>query len=126
VNVTDQQFTRAPNANSNATAPKFINIGAGGPFAPASDTVAAAAVSSLPTGDSGIASALAAPLTGVAPPAARVERALERLNAYFKHLAVEATPRDVAILEAADQFAHDHGLVKEATYLDDLLSGLGS
>jgi hypothetical protein len=35
VNAGDQQLTRAPNANNNATAPKSILIGPGGPFAPA-------------------------------------------------------------------------------------------
>ena len=51
VNTIDQQFTRNY-ANSNATAPKFINIAAGGPFAPA------------PAGDSGVASALASQASG--------------------------------------------------------------
>jgi hypothetical protein len=43
VNSVDQQFTRASNSNSNATAPKFINIAAGGPFAPASESRGVAA-----------------------------------------------------------------------------------
>jgi hypothetical protein len=70
VNATDQQFTRAPNANSNATAPKFINIGPGGPFAPVSEPGSVAPLTSIPPaadasalssdpGDPGIASALA-------------------------------------------------------------------
>ena len=37
VNTVDQQLTRAPNSNSNATAPKFLNIAAGGPFAPVTE-----------------------------------------------------------------------------------------
>jgi sialidase-1 len=79
VNSADQQFARAPNANSNATAPKFINIGAGGPFlpesnppagdsrvvsalivAPTEQTAAADPVSAAKSGDEGIASGLEA------------------------------------------------------------------
>ena len=64
VNTTDQQFTRSPNTTSNETAPNDINISAAGPFAPVDEEGAAEANSTtpltVPTGDSGISSGLAA------------------------------------------------------------------
>ncbi len=126
--VTDVQT----HGTTNKTGLNFINIGAGGPFAPVAAPATAAA-----SGDAGIASALASTTTSTTtqtiPPS--IEYRLSQFDLhginlnkgaiakYFEHLAHEGTPRAKAILTNADEIADVLNL--DDTLLDALLAGLG-
>ncbi|MBI3837817.1 MAG: glycoside hydrolase family 25 protein [Planctomycetia bacterium] len=111
---------------TNSTGLQFINIGAGGPFAPASTG----------TGDAGVASALASTSTSPTVPVipAWIVNRLEHLDLnrvdlnhgpiakYFEHLGHEGTPKTKAILVKADKVADALNL--DDTLLDSLLAGL--
>ncbi|MBI3838219.1 MAG: hypothetical protein HY288_09845 [Planctomycetia bacterium] len=126
--VDSQDVTIAlTHGTTNATGLQLINIGAGGPFAPAS---AAALVRG---GDAGVASALAGTSTPTIP--AWIVNRLERLEVnridlnggpvakYFEHLAHQNTAKSRAILVKADQVADALNL--DDTLLDSLSVKLG-
>ncbi|MBI3838435.1 MAG: hypothetical protein HY288_10945, partial [Planctomycetia bacterium] len=126
--VTDAQT----HGTSNKTGLQLIDIGAGGPFAPAPAAPAAASGS-----DAGVASGLAGTLTSTtAPPTipVRIVNRLARLELnridlnsglvakYFEQLADEGTPKARAILVVADRVVD--ALLLEDGLLDSLVVGL--